>query len=135
MVLRWIFIVSSCLFLGSCKVPPIEPPETVLDEDAMVRILEDMYLAEGGRVGGNRMFDDLLIGDYYDMIFEKHQIDSVYFSQTMDFYNINPELMLKIHDRVIRRLMERDAAMEAIKKEISDSIIRQDSATHTVLPI
>jgi hypothetical protein len=77
-------------------------------------ILLDVYLAEGGRSGGQRMFDDRVISDYYEMIFEKHKIDSASFSRSFDFYSSYPLKMAAIHEKIVRRLMEIDAQKAAI---------------------
>ena len=128
---RFAVNIALCgLILTGCKIPPTEIPDDVLAKDHMVNIMEDVYLAEGGRVGGVKMFDEAVIGDYYDLIFEKHDIQKETFEKAFTFYSNQPAMMLEIHDRVIRRLMEREAQMAAKNKD-NDSL--QDDFKHDSL--
>jgi hypothetical protein len=130
LAMRFHFVVNialAVLLLTGCRIPPVEIPDDVLAKDAMVDIMEDVYLAEGGRAGGVKMFDDAVIGDYYDLIFEKHNTDKETFEKTFIFYSEQPAMMLEIHDRVIRRLMEREAQMAAKKTD-------KDTLSTEILP-
>lgn len=129
-----LFIVASCL-LG-CKMPPVEIPQGVLSQDSMVDIMVDVHLAEGGRSGGMRMYNEALIKDFYHAIYAKYDIDKERFEHSFNFYNQNPDIMLDMHDRVIRRLNEIDAQLEKALESSTDSIVqlKRDSITNDTLP-
>ncbi len=110
----WILCALSSILVFSCRIPEREVPSDIINDSLMRVILLDVYLAEGGRSGGQRMFDDRVISDYYEMIFEKHKIDSASFSRSFDFYSSYPLKMAAIHEKIVRRLMEIDAQKAAI---------------------
>lgn len=115
-----LFVVS--LLLTSCKVPPIQIPEDVLDMETMVDLMVDVHLAEGGRAGGSKMYNEAHIVDFYEAIYEKYGLDKASFDHSFSFYNQNPALMLEVHDKVIRRLNEIDAQLEGGKDAQQDTL-------------
>jgi len=117
----WPLIAASILLYG-CKTPPKEVPPDVLDMDTMVDVMVDVHLAEGGRAGGSKMYNEAHIVDFYEAIYDKYGLDKEAFDHSFSFYNQNPDLMLVVHDRVIRRLNEIDAFLESIREISADSI-------------
>ncbi len=115
-------LIAVSILLSACKIPPKDIPSDVLGMDTMVDIMVDVHLAEGGRAGGSKMYNEAHIVDFYEAIYEKYGLDKKAFDHSFSFYNQNPDLMLVVHDRVIRRLNEIDAFLESIRDIPSDSI-------------
>ncbi|MCH8546614.1 MAG: DUF4296 domain-containing protein [Cryomorphaceae bacterium] len=124
-----LFAVS--LLLTSCKVPPVQIPEDVLDKETMVDLMVDVHLAEGGRAGGSKMYNEAHIVDFYEAIYLKYGLDKTSFDHSFSFYNQHPELMLEVHDKVIRRLNEIDAQLEKSRDVSSDSLhLQKEESTN-----
>jgi hypothetical protein len=130
----WSLCVIGSLWLVGCKIPEHEAPNDIINDSLMKAVLLDIYLAEGARSGGQRMFDERVIDDYYQMIFEKHKIDSIQFRTSFDFYSAYPNKMAEIHDKLVRKLMEIDAQKAALadssRKKLQEESIHFEDIDH-----
>lgn len=93
------------LFLASCLGPP-EPPEEVIPQEEMVRLLTDIHKAEGYVAVKRGTHDSLMvpIEDLYGRIYEKHNITSEEFDRSLNWYVKHPEVLHPMYREVIEEL-------------------------------
>ena len=130
-----IFLILSCE--GKTKY---KKPENLIPKEQMIDLLYDMHLANGTTGIKNKALENNL--NYMDLVYEKHQIDSVRFAESNIYYiaNINEyedifeEVEKRLEglkleydrkrDSVLNNLKERKNIHEPIKLSGKDSINR-----------
>jgi len=100
-----VFLLTVFLLLLSCKSNE-EIPEGILTQQEMVDILIDIRIIEGkvsvlsvGRDSSNVMFAKL-----EQDVFEKHDMDSLVYRESYQYYMNKPELYLLVNDIVLDSL-------------------------------
>lgn len=87
------------IFFASCIKN--KSSEQVIDEDEMVNVLLDMHLADAVmNYRGDQDSLQMEANSRYNFIFNKHNIDSTTFSNSLNFYTKNSKILLKIYDQV-----------------------------------
>ena len=93
-----IFILSLMIFC-SCSNNEKNNPENLMTEDQMVNFLFDINIINSSRAFRNR--SEL---NYYNikdsLLFKKHKIDSLKFSNSNFYYASNPKIYLKIYSKL-----------------------------------
>ena len=93
-----IFILSLMIFC-SCSNNEKNKPESLMTEDQMVNFLFDINIINSSRAFRNR--SEL---NYYNikdsLLFKKHKIDSLKFSNSNFYYASNPKIYLKIYSKL-----------------------------------
>ena len=93
-----IFILSLMIFY-SCSNNEKNKPENLMTEDQMVNFLFDINIINSSRAFRNR--SEL---NYYNikdsLLFKKHKIDSLKFSNSNFYYASNPKIYLKIYSKL-----------------------------------
>lgn len=127
MALAWVFIL---LFAVACTSHPKGPPgKDVLKSDRFVELLVDIHYVDGlydGTFGIINYMDnserDTL--DYYQKVFDKHDVDRDVFRRTIEYYSYNPGQFEAIYDRVVFKLnkMENELEMQPETAE-SDTLV------------
>lgn len=111
-------------------------PEGVVSRKAMPDLLFDVHVLDGQLSAYPIDSARMLIESSYDVLFQRHGIDSAQFRKTMEYYAGHPILLREIYtvvnDRVQKYLSEEQAVMaEKYRQEqLADSLIRvhrQDS--------
>ncbi len=101
-----LFIVSILLF--SCKPPKEEDevvPETIMNEEQLVNVLTDAYLAEGAsginvkNVTGEKFDSTYIFNPLKDNNVEKAKFDS-----SMVYYSKHPKKLKIIYNKVLDKL-------------------------------
>ena len=104
-----IFFVSFFIFV-SCKTNNNHQLENLMTEDEMVNFLLDVNI-----INSSRAFRNISEVNYYNikdsLLFKKHKIDSIIFSQSNFYYSSNPKLYINIYSKLEKKL-----------KKIKDSI-------------
>ena len=97
-----IFILSLMIFC-SCSNSEKNKPENLMTEDQMVNFLFDINIINSSRAFRNR--SEL---NYYNikdsLLFKKHKIDSLKFSNSNFYYASNPKIYLKIYSKLEAKL-------------------------------
>jgi hypothetical protein len=99
--------IKFCLFglmvLMSCQGN--KEPDNVIDQEKMVNVLVDMHIADAvlGRVRNQDTMLMMASSKYY-YIFKKYGIDSAKFTQSLKFYNYQPEKFTKMYTAVVDSL-------------------------------
>lgn len=109
--LRYFFILS---FLFSCSSNQQEE-EFHLPEDKMVGVLIDFHIAETfvAFFPGSNDSLNTLTQDYYQSIFEKHEISKTDFSESMKYYSTHPTEFTIVLARVVDSLSLQLATIES----------------------
>jgi hypothetical protein len=84
----------------------IQKPDTLINRSQMVRILTDVHLTESAisylKTKGEAT--KRLTNDYYNAVFSKYKISRKNFESNYEYYEQNPEELVKIYEQVISNL-------------------------------
>lgn len=113
-------------FVGSCGTPTdIAIPKGTITDTVMVKVLTDLHLVEGGRVGNKMMGDTIRATVYTAKVYKKYSVTEKEFERSFRFYTANPELMGKIYEKVIENLNKIEA--NAQRSTVKDDITREQT--------
>lgn len=90
-----------------------EVPEDILSHREMVQLLIDLRIAEGkiNAVTQFKRYENEIFNVLEKDIFEKHQVDSLTYVKSYNYYLTHPQLYLKITDEVIDSLKVRQSRL------------------------
>ncbi len=101
--MKKIIILLILTMLFSCINKEKKVPQNLMSEDQMVNFLFDINIINSSRAFRNR--SEL---NYYNikdsLLFKKHKIDSVIFSESNFYYASNPKLYLRIYSKLETKL-------------------------------
>ena len=87
------------------------PPRQVLSEEKMASILADVHVAEA-RVNRMRLssLDSSVIiyNRLQQQIWKKHEVDTLVYRQSYEFYMANPSYMARIYEKVREKIEARE---------------------------
>lgn len=110
----WPFAVSVFFILCACSTQPVIP-KGFPKEEAMARILADLYLAEATMNSypyGYKENLDFKSAGYYKDVLAKYQLSKQDFDTILSWYTSEPYLYAKVYDRVISILGTREADLK-----------------------
>ncbi|PZD77737.1 DUF4296 domain-containing protein [Mesonia sp. K7] len=98
------FVYLGLLLILSCQdVKKAKKPDNLIPEDKMVEVLVDMHKLDA-LISVNRVAYDLRNVESHELIYQKHQIDSLQFEQSSDYYsedfNTNERIFQQVKDRL-----------------------------------
>ncbi len=139
------------LFLLACNHDP--KPDNLIDQEQFTSLLVDMHLSDGYLSTKSQVPDTLNYrgNGLYNAVFKRHQVDSVAFKKSYQYYSVHLEQMEQIYKTVLERLtakndsitkklaaeeMQRsrraaDSAKKAYKIDSVKRAIKQDSIKNT----
>lgn len=96
--------MASC---GSKKTPDRFNPDSVLTEKQMEAVLFDVYMTESMIRQKEREGKDLIYfsNHYYDLMFQKHNIDTLMLIRSYEYYAEKPEVLKEINQKVLDSLI------------------------------
>lgn len=94
-----------------------ERPAWVMPPDSMTDLMTDIHLVEGARIGKRTIGDTLPISVYYQLVWDKYDLDKEMYDSLFSYYSRHPAVMEEIYNKVLQRLSE----MEAQSMQKSDS--------------
>ena len=121
----WMLLLS--VLLMACK-PSI--PGKYLQPDEMERILYDYHLAQGmaqSEMSGDSKQRELTEGIYHDAILKKHGVTKADFDSSMVYYFRHTELLLKIYERLSKRLSNDAMALGASANDVNKYVTISNS--------
>src|SRR5579875_1353325 len=117
--MRFYKILFSLLlfFLVACSRD--DAPDDLIEEDQFISLLTDIHIADGYLNSGPQVPDSLSYRGtgLYGAIFKKHQVDSVQFRKSYQYYAVHLQQMSRIYQAVVTQLTAK-----------SDSITKQQAA-------
>ncbi len=104
-------------------------PKRLLPEDSLVMVLTEIQLADGAitykRISHKKVGDEKQ--KYYAVIYKKYNLTPELLKDNIDYYNTDPDEMVKIYDKVLARLSQLEAKINLEVKEKEKEKARQDS--------
>ena len=85
-------------------------PSGILEPNQMIDVMEDIYIAEGIVSSSdiiNKEAERQKAIDYYSIIYKKHNIDSLQYRKSFEYYCQHPALMQDVNEQVINRLQKK----------------------------
>jgi hypothetical protein len=118
------------LFLIACQHDAA--PDNLIKEDQFVPLLVDIHLADGYLSTKPQLPDSLSYygNGMYAEIFKKHQVDSVQFKKSFEYYSAHLEQMSQIYKNVVDQLTAKNDSIT--KKLAADEMKRQRHAADSV---
>lgn len=118
--IKYIFVAIACSFLTFCTSNTIlKKPDNLISKKEMADVLTDMLLATGGKNIKNLNLERKV--NYYPLVFEKHQIDSLQFQTSSAFYISRIDDYNDILKDVNQRLSKKKDELSAMQ-EVEDSL-------------
>lgn len=99
-------IVCSLLLLSvlwSCAEKVIEPPQNLIAKDKMIEILYDLALLNAANATNPKALKDNSV-EIMPYLFEKHQIDSIQFTESDLYYASMPLEYENIYETILQRI-------------------------------
>jgi hypothetical protein len=103
------------LMVVSCNNAPVIKPDNLIDEEKMTSILYDLTLFEA--IKGQPKYDAVLkrIGSK-NAIYRKHNIDSLQFVESNQYYISQIDIYRKMYDAVNERLQKEKSECDLLMK-------------------
>ncbi|MGI4729914.1 MAG: DUF4296 domain-containing protein [Janthinobacterium lividum] len=113
-------------FLIACNHDP--KPENLIDEDQFASLLVDIHLADGYLSTKSQLPDSLSYrgNDLYIEIFKRHDVDSVAFKKSYQYYSVHLEQMGRIYKSVLDRLTAKN---DSITKKLAAEEMKRSRHT------
>ncbi|WP_052752735.1 DUF4296 domain-containing protein [Kordia zhangzhouensis] len=112
-----------CITIISCKEEAVPKPDNLLSKEKMAEILYDITLINAAKGVDNKKLEESYMHlDAY--VYQKHQIDSLQFLVSNNYYAANPLIYDEIYGIVQAKLTKE---RKAIGKEIELEQKRRDS--------
>ncbi len=89
-------------------------PDELLPAEKMSEIIEDFHLLEG-KIEMLRVPPDSarkVYSHFAPMVYERHEVDSVLYKESLIFYMDHPNLMMEIYEAVVDSLMVRNRSKD-----------------------
>ncbi|GAB2766659.1 hypothetical protein GCM10027275_05780 [Rhabdobacter roseus] len=97
-------------FMAGCSAEE-KPPRHILSEDKMAAVLADIHVAEA-RVTRMRLssLDSsvMVYNRLQQQIWKKHDVDTLAYRQSYEFYIANPGYMARIYEKVRTKIEARE---------------------------
>jgi len=117
------FMLLSCNN-NAIKIP--EKPKDLIGEKDMVNLLYDMAVVSAAKGSNKKVLENNgVFPEAY--IFKKHDIDSLQFVKSNEYYSYKPEVYKSIYSKVLERLnAEKDIHQKVLdaKKKVKDSLAK-----------
>lgn len=112
---KLVFLLIS-LFLFSCENNPVPKPKNLIEQDVMVDILYDAAIlqAADGTMSQKLTENNIRVSSF---IYNKYKIDSATYYENHRYYAADLSKYKKIYKKVISRLEEVNATMQAVDTE------------------
>jgi len=79
----------------------------------MVKILTDVHIIEGARIGTKVLGDSLSAKDHYEVLWNKYQISPEVYDSSFRFYSRNAERMDLMYEEVLTNLTKLSSEVQA----------------------
>lgn len=130
--MRYLVGILLCVIVFSCnKVKKPAKPENLISKDKMVAILVDLTIYNSAKGSNKRLIDNNGVSiDSY--IYKKHNIDSIQFKESNDYYTYDVKTYTSIYEKVedsLTKLKEKyteERDEKTGRKQMIDSIKREN---------
>ena len=124
------------IFLAACSRQ--KTPEGILENGKMINVLTDIHLVDSYRSAA--VYDTTIqpAANYYKVVYMKHDIDSIRFQKSLQYYSRQPEVLDTMYHQVLQRLerMERYENLREQRKlkQARELEIQKQNATIRLKP-
>lgn len=118
-----LFLMAIGLITLACsqQEEKLQVPAAIVSPDTMLRVLTDIHLAEGARVGSRVVGSDSLnIKDYYFHIWNRYGISQKEFRESFRFYAKHPEEISGMYQKMLDSLSVIEANLENSQPQTED---------------
>ena len=121
-----IIIFLGLVILMACNTN--KAPENIIERNKMVNVLADMHLADAvlAKVDNQDTMLMMASSKYY-FIFKKYQIDSAKFTNSLKYYNNEPDEFIKMYAEVVdslnAKIPKETKSDKKIKKPIKKKVL------------
>jgi len=116
-MMKLLKILILTILIVSCKNEIVEKPENLIPEEKMGDILFDIAIATANKNVAQKNTKEKLISPE-DYIYEKYKIDSVQLAENTIYYSSDPDVQLRIFEKLEKRLLTLKTELE----EETDSV-------------
>lgn len=123
-VISFILLVFSC---NNNKIEKPSKPDKLIAKDKMVAILYDMAIMNAAKGSNKKIVENKGVKPQ-KFIFEKHNIDSIQFAESNNYYAFYTEIYHDIYENVRAKLAKKKAGYKAIldlEKKKRDSLAKE----------
>jgi len=105
------------MVLGACQdVNKAPKPKNLIPEDKMVDLLIDLQKMDAV-ISKNKIYFELRKVKAKDLIFEKHQVDSLQVAQSSNYYAEDFTVNTRIYEKVIAKLKAQKKVIDSLYEE------------------
>ena len=116
------FIINSCIFMDEKNVAP----DNLISEDKMIEILYDMSLISVSKGINKRIIENNGMKPK-KYILKKHNIDSIQFVASNEYYSKDLETYLSIYEEVLKKLQSnREIVIDTIESKKEERARRSE---------
>ena len=121
---RFLIVVCLCFLLVSCgqkkEIPSTEaaiPADSLISPEKMIHIMADVHVVEAAlMLQRNKDMESRTNADfYYQGIFKKNHISQSRFNQNLKYYSQNTSEFVKMYDKMIQELENRQKSFSHVK--------------------
>ena len=120
-----VLYVLLLILLSGCGMRPWG----ILSHDEMVVVLLDVHVAEAAMKIVDSSAKRIEKQEYYNTVFEKHNITKEQFDKSLDWYARHPKLLVAIYDDLKKEAERLQERVEAYEFHPNDKPLREDSIT------
>lgn len=116
------YIILSLVFMFACNDSKIERPKkpsNLIKKDKMVQVLYDMAIITAAKGSHKRTIEDKGIVPE-QLIFKKHEIDSMQFVLSNEYYSYDIDTYEEIYEEVRRKLSNERIIQDSLAKQERD---------------
>lgn len=108
------FIVLSCSKETASNKDKIITDSSILSKEKMIGVLTDIHFAELAADEKHLQADSAqqLLMEYYSEVFKIHQINSIRFFKSYDYYITRPEKMGEIYQEIAKELTKKSEILK-----------------------
>lgn len=123
------------MLLGCQNVERLDKPDDLIGQDKMVSIFYDAYLANAAKSINNKKLRQMGIR-LDSIIYKKHNIDSVQFARSNEYYSLDLDNYAAIFSEVEKRLLAQQVRYDSIKEvETSKNKATPNKSTNSKNPV
>ncbi|MEM1337711.1 MAG: DUF4296 domain-containing protein [Bacteroidota bacterium] len=119
--MRTVVIFLGLMVLAGCKKKLIDPPADLIPQDRMTEILYDLAVLNGIKSTNPSFLENYEI-ETMPYLYKKHQVDSVQFVRSDQYYASIPQLYQSMYEEIQKRLEGQVKLIDAARDQRNDSI-------------
>ena len=129
MIKKGFYIILSLVFMVACNNSRIERPKkpsNLIKKDKMVQVLYDMAIITAAKGSHKRIIEEKGIIPE-QLIFKKHEIDSIQFVLSNEYYSYDIDTYEEIYEEVRKKLSDEKIIQDSLAKEENDKKRKSES--------